>query len=410
MKYRIFAVIIALLCFSNISEAQDELYQNRLDNIGSSIDLDYNQEVRQYIEMYVDQSRTTGEVLGKSAYYLEIVEDTFKKYGLPADLKYLAPALSSYNNWKVSEDGGSGFWQMRYVIARRYGLKVNSYVDERRDFAKATGAAARYLKDLRRSFNSWPLTIAAFYSDEVEVNKAIRKAASDKKYWEIHEHLLSRHRMAVPAFIAMTYMHFYAESHKVRIIAFEPVDNTIVNVSEWSTIYQLSRALETDYETLKELNPLFKKQVIPFTDQAYPVYIPSNKLKRFNTLGDSIYTYPEQEIPDGITVPPKPIIPEPRVVEPAGRGSSTTTTSSSSSTASGMKVVYYTVRRGDYLGRIADMYDVGLSKIKSWNNLRSDRINAGQRLKVYVPASKYDYYNRINSMTSAEKVRIQNKD
>jgi len=410
MKYRIFSVIITLLFFAELTEAQDELYQNRLDNIGSSIDLDYNEEVKQYIEMYIDQAANTGNVLGKSAYYLEIVEDTFKKYGLPADLKYLAPALSSYNNWKVSDDGGSGFWQMRYVIARRYGLKVNSYVDERRDFAKATGAAAQYLKDLSRSFNSWPLTIAAFYSDEVEVNKAIRKAGTDKNYWDVHQHLLARHRMAVPAFISMTYMHFYAESHKVRIVEFERVENAVVHVSEWSTIYQLSRALETDYDGLKELNPLFKKQVIPYTDESYPVRIPSKKLKRFNTLGDSIYTYPEQEIPDVITVPPKPIIPEPRVVEPAGRGTNSTTSSSSSSTASGMKIVYYTVRRGDYLGRIADMYDVGLSKIKRWNNLRSDRINAGQRLKVYVPASKYDYYKRINSMTSAEKVRIQNKD
>lgn len=400
------ALLILLISVFN-SLAQPELYQNRLDNIGSRIKLTYNDYVKNVIDGYTNNPERTSVILGKSGYYLESIEDTLKAYGLPTDLKYLAAALSDYDNWLVSDDGGSGFWQMRYIIARRYGLKVNSYVDERRDFLKATGAAARYLKDLKKAFPSWELAIAAFYSDEVEVNKAIRKADGKQDYWSIHEHLPLRHQKAMPNFVGMTYIHYYHESHKIAVKRFDPVNFAVVHVNQWSTVYQLSQALETDYNQLKELNPLFKKQVIPFTTTAYPVYIPAEKLGRFKDLGDSIYTYPKQEIEEGIVVPAKPVVPEPRVVEPAGR---TNSGSGDSNSDSGEKAVYYTVRSGDFLGKIADLYDVGLSDVKKWNGMRSDRINAGQKLKIYVPASKYSYYNSINSMTAAQKKQIMNKD
>jgi len=394
----------------NVLSAQEELYQNRLDNIGSSIELKYNNQVQSYIDMYLQKGESTSIVLGKSAFHLQLVEDTLAKYGLPADLKFLVPALSFYDNWAVSEDGGSGFWQMKYIIARRYGLKVNSFVDERRAFPKATSAAVRYLKDLNKSFKSWPLTIAAFYADEVEVNKAIRKAEGKTDYWSIHPYLPIRHQKAMPAFVAMTYLHYYNDIHKLAIKDYEPVEATTVHVSKWATIYQLSKALETDYSELKELNPIFKKQVIPHTNTAYPVLIPVNKIERFDFLGDSIYTYPEYEVAQGIVDPAKEIIPEPRVVEPANKGGRTQAQSHSTPAVSGKKVVYYTVRQGDFLGRIADMYDVGLSSLRSWNNIRGDRINSGQKLKIYVPASKYDYYKKINTMTSAQKRQIMNKD
>ncbi|MCB9245327.1 MAG: LysM peptidoglycan-binding domain-containing protein [Flavobacteriales bacterium] len=407
---RTLTVLLSIFLCAQSVTGQPELYQNRLDNIGSRIKLTYNEPVKAVIDDYIAHEGRISEILGKSGYYLEVIEDTLKKYGLPTDLKFLAPALSGYDNWLVSDDGGSGFWQMRYIIARRYGLKVNSYVDERRDFLKATGAAARYLCDLKKSFPSWELAIAAFYSDEVEVNKAIRKAEGKQEYWSLHEYLPLRHQKAMPHFVAMAYMHFYHEAHKIPVKRYDPVDQVVVNVKQWSTVYQLSRALETDYEQLKELNPLFKKQVIPFTTVAYPVHIPKNKLQRFKDLGDSIYTYPKQEIEEGIVVPAKPIVPEPRVVEPANRSGSGNPGSGSDDNASGEKLVYYTVRSGDFLGKIADLYDVGLSDMKRWNNLRSDRINAGQKLKVYVPASKYSYYNSINSMTAAQKKQIINKD
>mgnify|MGYP001577272717 CR=1 FL=1 len=409
-KLKIFA-FVALGMNLAIANAQDELYQNRLDNIGSAIQLKFNSSVQSYIDLYLQKGSSTSVLLGKSAYHLQTVEDSLTKYGMPVELKFLVPALSFYDNWSISEDGGSGFWQMNYITARRYGLKVNSFVDERRDFGKATSAAMHYLKDLNKEFNSWPLTIAAFYADEVEVNKAIRKADGKNDYWDIHNYLPIRHQKALPAFVAMTYLHYYNDVHKMKIQDYEPVEASTVYVAKWSTIYQLSKALETDYDQLKNLNPIFKKQVIPHTNTLYPVKIPLDKVKRFDFLGDSVYTYPEYEVTAGIVDPVKEIIPEPRVVEPANRGGSTTrNTTTSSNGGSGTKTVYYTVRQGDFLGRIADMYDVGLSSLRKWNGIRGDRINSGQRLKVYVPASKYSYYKRINTMTGAQKRQVMNKD
>jgi LysM repeat protein len=77
---------------------------------------------------------------------------------------------------------------------------------------------------------------------------------------------------------------------------------------------------------------------------------------------------------------------------------------------SGKRTIIYVVRKGDAISIIADYYDCYVSDIKRWNGLRSTRINYGQRLKIVIPASKYDYYIRINKMSSAELNRIRNKD
>jgi LysM repeat protein len=73
-------------------------------------------------------------------------------------------------------------------------------------------------------------------------------------------------------------------------------------------------------------------------------------------------------------------------------------------------MLYHTVKSGEFLGMVADLYDCNVSEVKKWNKLRSDRLNSGQKLKVYVPAARQSYYKKINSMSAAEKKRIVNQD
>ena len=135
------------------------------------------------------------------------------------------------------------------------------------------------------------------------------------------------------------------------------------------------------------------------------VFIPTDKVDLFNELGDSIYRVQTHAGANSDNQPKPPTVNQPRMVGPSGTTTTTTTT-----TSNGNKVLYYTVRSGDYLGRIADLYDVGVSDVRRWNNLRGDRINVNQRLKIYKPASVYSRYAAINRMSSAEQNRLLRKD
>lgn len=374
----------------------------RLSALNLEVPLTYNGYVQQAIDdLLENKNGLTEEILGKSSLYLPDVEDSLRKYGLPGELQFLLPALSSYDLWKVSDDGGSGFWQMRYLTAKRYGLKISSYVDERRDFRKATSAAIPYLKHLYDVFGDWQAVMVAFVADEVEVNKAIRMAGGDSSYWEYHRFLPTRFQSVVPSYIASVYIHSYYKELKLQPKAIVPEDWTKVEVDRWLTLFQLSEALQLDFNLIKDANAIYKKQVIPDTEKKYLVNIPSSSVEKFNELGDSIYRVPSHKHDDTVEPEPqakedRPKVEEPAVVKPA--------------TPTGNRLIYYTVRKGDYLGRIADMYDCGISDVKRWNKLRSDRINVNQRLKIYKPASQYSKYNKINTMSTYQQNQLIKKD
>ncbi|MFT5723768.1 MAG: membrane-bound lytic murein transglycosylase D [Bacteroidia bacterium] len=395
-------IIIAFICLAlaTNSFAQSGVTAKRLASINTQIELSYNGYVQLAITDLTDnKDEKTAALLGKSAIYLSEIEDSLEAHQLPQELQYLIPAISQYNNWKVSDDGGSGYWQLRYVTAKRYGLKISSYVDERRDYRKATSAAIPYLKQLYQELGDWHAVIAAFVGDQVEVTKAIRMAGGNSNYWEYHRFLPAKFQYAVPSFIAQMYVHSYYEAHGIQPENIELPKLESVQIEEWVTIYQLSKALQVDFADLKEYNAIYKKQVVPNTDITYAVRIPFESVGRFYALGDSIYTYQSHEVTQGLVEPIVQKDPA-KVKEPATLPQAKT----------GPRLIYYTVSKGDYLGRIADLYDVRVSDLRKWNKIRGDKINIHQRLKIYKSPSQYKKYNKINSMSSSQKTQLINKD
>ncbi|MCO4820077.1 MAG: LysM peptidoglycan-binding domain-containing protein [Bacteroidetes bacterium] len=398
MRLRVFSIFLSL---SGLVYGQTGVTATRLSQINSTIELSYNGYVEQAIsDLVSNKDNKTGELLGKSANYLPEIEDSLEAHQLPHELQYLIPTVSQYNNWKVSDDGGSGYWQLRYVMAKRYGLKISSYIDERRDYRKATSAAIPYFKKLYEELGDWHAVIAAFVSDKVEVNKAIRMAGGKTDYWEYHRFLPLKYQYVVPGFIAQIYTHSYFEPHNITVDNVAVPKLETVTIDQWVTIYQLSKALDVKYDDLKEYNAIYKKQVIPNTDKVYEVKIPFERVGRYYELGDSIYTYQSHEIPTGSVEPrvnkDTPSVKEPAVVKPPVK--------------TGPRLMYYTVRKGDYLGRIADLYDVRISDVRKWNKIKGDRININQRVKIYKPSSQYTKYNKINSMSTYQKNQLIKKD
>ncbi|MFT4522619.1 MAG: membrane-bound lytic murein transglycosylase D [Bacteroidia bacterium] len=391
-----------------LTMGQSGVIATRLSRIDAKIPMSYNGHVETQINGYLRNVSQTEIMLGQSAVYLKAVEDSLKANKLPLELKFLMPSLSNYDAWKISEEGGSGYWQMRYIIARRYGLKISSYVDERRDYLAATSAAIQYLKALHKIYGDWLPAIAAFECDEVEVNKAMRMAGGQKNYWEFSQFLPARCQNVVPKFIASVYIHSYYDMHSLHPKMYKPVALSKVEIKQWTTIYQLSQALDMSYDSLKNFNPIFKRQVIPNSGTPYFISIPTSKLNRFNSLGDSVYTYKAYTASD-VIVNTEPIeeVNLPQVHEPV---QPETRVAPSNTKESGDKMLYYTVKKGDFLGKIADLYDVGISDVRRWNNIKGDRIDINQRLKIYVDAGNYDTYSKYNSYSAYQKQKVIDQD
>jgi membrane-bound lytic murein transglycosylase D len=398
MKRLIFLLSITLLSLSSI--AQEALFKSRLDGLQSKVSLNFNPIVESYINQYLQNPEVAKKMISKGNYYNKNIEDILVKNKLPKELKYLPAALSGLDNWVVSDDGGSGFWQMRYHVAKSYDLHISSYVDERRDYLAATQAAANYLNELHHMYENWLLAIAAYYADPIEVNKAIRMAGGALDYWKIHSYLPEKYQSAVPRFIATNYLFNYYKEHQIQASPFSVVKTDTVQVLRITSIQQVSRALDMNPDSLWFLNPIFKKKVIPFAGNPYLLNLPIAKAKLFRAMGDTVYTY-GLEILVIDTVSDESIEEKPEIVEKPA---------TPKAEPKGDVIVYHTVKSGEFLGRIADMYDCNVSEVKKWNNLRSDRINVGQKLKLYVPASKQAHYKKINSMSTSERNRIINQD
>lgn len=372
-----------------IPEYPDSVYIERLSRIPSVLPLTYNNIVRNYIHVYTKKRRDRLEVmLGLADYYFPVFEEIFDFYGLPPELKYLAVIESALNPRAVSRVGATGIWQFMFGTAKAYGLTVNSIVDERRDPVKSTHAAARYLRDLHNIYNDWTLVIAAYNCGPGNVNKAIRRSGRKKSYWDLYYYLPRETRGYVPAYIAATYAMNYYDEHNLspRSISLPLAADTIM-INDNLHLKQVSEVLQVPVKLLRDMNPQYKRDIIPGKSRSFALKIPVNHTLDFISLQDSIFAYK-----DSIFFNPSNTIINPtrsRYVPQA---------------PTGRTKLYYTVKSGDTPGHISEWYRVGLSDLRYWNGIRNI-IRVGRKLVVYVPPSKAEKYRKINSMTFSEKQR-----
>ncbi len=227
--------------------------------------VELNAQVLRFLDRFTGSRRDVVEMwLTRSGRYLDMIRETFEGHGLPTDLAFTAMIESGFNPLAVSRAGAKGLWQFMAQTARRYGLRVDRWVDERLDPDKSTRAAAAYLRDLYTQFGSWTLAQAAYNAGEVAISRAIRKTGSSD-FWVLNrtKYLRRETQDFVPAIQAATIIGRNPQRYGFDAAEASPRDHDRVKVPPKTDLRRLARASGLSFTTLRSLNPVLVRGVTP---------------------------------------------------------------------------------------------------------------------------------------------------
>lgn len=355
----------------------DSVYMDRLQRLPTIIEMPYNQVVKQFIERYSDKLRgSVSYMLGAANFYMPIFEQALETYGLPLELRYLPVIESALNPNAVSRVGATGLWQFMLETGKRYGLEVNSLVDERRDPIKSSYAAARYLRDLYKIFDDWSLVIAAYNCGPNKVNQAIHRAKGCVDYWQIYPYLPKETRGYVPAFIAANYiMNYYCEHNICPMITELPISTDTIVVDKNLHLEQIAKVLNVNIDHLRALNPQYRRDIVNGLTEPSVVRLPLSLVGSFIDNEDSIYAYKRDEL-----LLKREVVAVNDIKLSYSKSKATKRRTSKRSSRSRRKTV--TVRQGDTLSEIAKRNGTTVKKLRRLNGIKGSNIRAGKKIRV----------------------------
>jgi len=284
--------------------------------------------------------------------YRPLVDNIFAEFHLPSDLVYLSLVESGFNPYAYSRAKATGPWQFMKGTAKVYGLRIDSYVDERRDPIKSTVAAARYLRDLYDMFGTWPLAMAAYNAGEGKVMRALLKAQAES-FSDISKTRLIRRETKeyVPRFMAATIIAKNPDRYGFSREPGEPHQFEKVIVDRPLHFRAIANITGISYEGLRLLNPELRRDATPPGEQ-YHLKVPVGLKSKVENALDRIPSY---KFP---SLPAKPQF--------ASAGSSR----------------WYKVRVGDTLEKVSKRFRIPLKTLKTKNSLTSPVIRPGDFLVI----------------------------
>ena len=379
-----------------------------------------NEKVQYFINYFSDiQHDVFAKWLERSERYIPQMKKILRNNGLPEDLVYMALIESGFNTHALSRSRACGPWQFMRGTARLYHLKVNWWVDERRNPEKSTLAAARYLKNLYDTFGSWYLAEAAYNAGPLKVMWAMQKQKTDN-FWNLadHRYLRKETRDYVPKLIAAAMIAKDPAAYGFSDLTYDkPLDNDTVVLHHQIDLHVAARLADTSYATLKQLNPeLLRWATPPVPD--YTLNIPSGTRKLFLADLDKLprrefFSYKRYRIRPGDTLymiarefgvsahelrdmnhiwNVKALHPGHDIIIPvspyqhreavASVRRMRVINTSYATPRPGSHYIYYRVKQGDTLWNIAQKFDVTISRIKYNNRLRGRLIKPNMILKI----------------------------
>ena len=365
----------------NIDEKVDyelptDLLKARLQEMDekSPFHIEYNQGLENIIKSFLkNRKRSFERLMAVSEFYFPLFEEAFDKQNVPLEIKYLAVVESALNPKAVSRVGATGLWQFMYQTGKQYGLKIDSYVDERSDPLKATEAAAQYMKNMYAIFGDWDLVLASYNSGPGNVAKAIRRSGGQQNYWNIRKNLPKETQGYLPAFLATMYIYEYHKEHGIKPekAPIKQFATDTVMIKRQMSFKQISELIDIPVAQLQILNPSYKLNIVPaYNDQTHFLRLPQDKMAVFTSNESKIYAYVDREA----NLRERPF----QIVRPIVTQDSVNTFQRLAQA----KVRYYRVKRGDNLSTIAQKYDVAVEDLKKWNNIRGNKVAYGKNLKI----------------------------
>ncbi|MEE8185737.1 MAG: LysM peptidoglycan-binding domain-containing protein [Thermodesulfobacteriota bacterium] len=399
-------------------EIEGPLFSEEIE--GNKIISDVPIVINDRVEYFIRFFQTRGKVfferwLARSTKYLPMVKDILRENGLPEDLAYLALIESGFNTKAYSRAKASGMWQFMKWTGKRYGLRIDWWIDERRDPEKATWAAAAYLKNLYNEFDSWHLAAAGYNGGEGRIRRALKKHKTDD-FWVIakkRKALKRETRNYIPKYMAAMLIAKEPEEYGFRDIKYyEPLEYDKIKIQKATDLRVIARACECSVQEIKELNPELRRWFTPPNYPGYEVKIPKGKatiflanismipkqellrfLKHRVKRGEALYTIARKygtkiepivylnNIKNARFIREGRLIVIPLRARDRGRKRAERVTVSKDGT--------YLVRTGDTLWDISLRFGVRVKDLLEWNKIdKPDRLFPGQRL--YVKEARLD--------------------
>ncbi len=314
-----------------------------------------NKQVEFYLDFFTQKHRKTfRRWLERSGRYVPMIKDKLTKAGMPLDLAYLPMIESGYSLTAYSRAGAAGPWQFIRSTARHYGLAVNSYMDERRDPEKAADAAIVFLNELYERFNSWELSVAAYNAGPGKITKGIKRYKTND-FWELADKrfLKMETKRYVPKLIAAIIIARNPEKYGFTDINYDrPLEYDIIEVPRWTSLRAVSVACSVKLADLRQLNRQLRRLITPPDLVSYQLKVPKG-LK------------PELE---------------------ANLAKVHAVVSTSYKT--------HVVAANDTLTGICRKYKINKTTLLKVNDLRSNKLTKGQRLRIPFQTTKYVLWDK----------------
>jgi membrane-bound lytic murein transglycosylase D len=340
------------------------------------------------------------QTMDEAYLFIPMIKSILSEYNVPAELLFLAMAESNFSTKAYSNKKASGLWQFMRATGKLYNLKVDDYVDERRDLVKSTKAAMLFLTALHEKFGKWYLAAIAYNCGPGRLSRAIEKAGTDdlmtllnpkKKYLPRESRLYIRKIVAL-SILASDESHLIDSEYEYLLNRASAYSISTVSLPRGEKLSRVAEIIGMPYSELKKLNRHLKYDFMPPYVKSYDVYIPYIKLSEFKQKyspraidqisivhivkhGDNLsflgkkYGIDYKIIKDYNNLKSNFLSLNQKLIIPVSNKKQLSATS-------------YVVKNGDTLESISHTFKVGVADIKKFNKLKSDIIHIGDRLNI----------------------------
>lgn len=269
---------------TGLDPSLEEALKNWEHQVKFDVPIHMNKQVKAYLVYFSTERKSViTRYLARSTRYLPMIKKVFQEAGLPEDLAYLAMIESGFHNRAYSPAAACGMWQFIKGTGLRYGLTIDSYVDERRDPEKATRAAANYLLDLYKQFGSWYLAAASYNCGEGRVQRELDQS-NHKNFWELSANMClpTETKNYVPQMIAATIIAKNPEKFGFKNVPYlPPMKYDQVPVTETTSLTAAAVSVNVPPDEIKDLNPELLRGITPPDVPSYTLNLPPSSKEKF---------------------------------------------------------------------------------------------------------------------------------